>query len=181
MSTPGMTKKSLQVQSTLIELEPEETEWILRSALMDGICPEMAKRIFDELKQFFEMGKEEEPDENALPQRYRLAESRLLDDPGLTASEKALIAAVMISDLKEENSLSSREVTETLRKNEIQIANTTTALNTLLQRDHMRIARVVGDGPRAQKRYQLTDLGFRAAEQILTPKSRSSNAMVQPS
>ena len=162
---PKATAKSTRLLADLLELPEWEQQWILREywTALDPAEREALAFLFSEST---ETG-------THTPSLFELAKSRLLDDTGLTAGEKVLLAALMLRELYEIEDFNSRQITENLRDLATPVNNVTAALNGLIAKGEVTIADPARAARNAHKRYRLSAEGLLSATALARPPQRS--------
>ena len=169
MAGSGITTLSSQALTKLMELSPLEQQWVQQqffSSLEEGERSEY-------LSLLGSVGSADEG-ETAAPADF--ARERLLEVPDLTAGEKVLLAALIVSELFEASAFHSRQLTEVLRQSSNPVKNITAAINGLIGKGEMEVADPSRAAKNSHKRYKLTSEGLIAANSVARAGNRDFNA-----
>jgi|GEM_PF-2385359 len=150
------TAGASQVLTDLLNLTPEERLWVREQ---DVGCMDADER--EELQALLA-----EESRNPGQVAHNLddqARERLMEDPGLAAGEKVLLAALILRELYEVKEFHSRQITEYLKEASNTVNNITAALNGLISKGEAEVAGPDRTAKNVHKRYQLTAAGISAA------------------
>ncbi|MEO5716430.1 MAG: hypothetical protein ABIT37_23330 [Luteolibacter sp.] len=156
---PIPTPASARVFADLIHLPVMEQNWVILQ-YWHSLDNAQVVRLQDFLKDACDS--HSDPGSGL----YENAKERLLEDTDLSAREKVLLAALMLSELHEIQEFHGRQVTETLRDASNPVNNITAALSGLISRGEAEIGDQGPTARNAHKRYRLTREGLLAAGDI---------------
>jgi hypothetical protein len=160
---PKVTERNSRVLADLMGLSAPERLWVQQQYWQS-----LTREDREELQEL--LAESTGSAARAVESLYEQAKERLLEDPGLAAGEKVLLAALILSELYEIEDFHSRQITETLREASNPVNNITAALNGLIGKREAEITDTARAATNAHKRYRLTEAGRASASTIARRK-----------